>query len=112
MLIVADVLRWSVDTLLAVATLGCGYLLFASFLSFRFRARGVRPETQPVPSQTAIVHWSFEGSGADSCWGGLFFFAAVIEDLPHQLGTQFTVHVTINHYRRGESTGPDTGYRL
>ena len=49
MLTSAEVLRWGVDTLLAVATLGCAYLLFASFLSSRFRARANRPETQPVP---------------------------------------------------------------
>ncbi len=49
MLTTADVLRWGADTLLAGATLGCIYLLFAGFLSFRFRVRANRPETQPVP---------------------------------------------------------------
>lgn len=49
MLTTADVLRWSVDALLAAATLGCAYLLFAGFLTFRFRARTKRPETRPVP---------------------------------------------------------------
>jgi len=45
----ADVLRWGADTLLALATLGCAYLLFAGFLSSRFRARATRPQTKPVP---------------------------------------------------------------
>ncbi len=49
MLIANDVLRWSADALLAGATLGCVYLLFAGFLTFRFRARGGPPETVPVP---------------------------------------------------------------
>ena len=49
MLIANDVLRWSADALLAGATLGCLYLVAASFLTFRFRARGGRGETVPVP---------------------------------------------------------------
>jgi threonine/homoserine/homoserine lactone efflux protein len=49
MLTTADILRWSVDTLLAGATLGCAYLLFAGFLTFRFRARAKRSEARPVP---------------------------------------------------------------
>ena len=49
MLTTADVLRWSVDALLAGALLGCAYLLFAGFLTFRLRARDDRPETNPVP---------------------------------------------------------------
>ncbi len=49
MLTTADVLRWSVDALLAGATLGCAYLLFAGFLAIRFRSRADNAETRPVP---------------------------------------------------------------
>ncbi len=49
MLTTADVLRWSADALLAGATLGCAYLLFAGFLISRFRSRADSLETLPVP---------------------------------------------------------------
>ncbi|HZD91908.1 MAG TPA: bacteriohopanetetrol glucosamine biosynthesis glycosyltransferase HpnI [Pseudolabrys sp.] len=49
MLMTADVLRWSVDTLMAGAVLGCGYLLIAGFLSARFRSAADTPEADPVP---------------------------------------------------------------
>ena len=49
MLTTAEVLRWSVDTLLAATILGCAYLLFAGFLTYRLRPRNDRPRTNPVP---------------------------------------------------------------
>ncbi len=49
MLMASDVLRWSVDALLAMATFGCAYLLVAGYLALRFRRRGEDPETLPVP---------------------------------------------------------------
>ncbi len=49
MLTTAEVLRWGVNALLAGALLGCAYLLFAGFLSFRFRRHNDHPEMTPVP---------------------------------------------------------------
>jgi ceramide glucosyltransferase len=49
MLTTADVLRWGVDALLAGALLGCAYLLFAGFLTFRLRGRDDSAAAEPVP---------------------------------------------------------------